>query len=380
MIRVLHLVTWLEPGGLETWLLSMLKEIPSDKVRMDFCCKGPSVGALAAIARQGGARVLHCPLRPDHVGFVRGVGKVIRDGGYDVLHNHLEAYSGVGAWVGRRQGLPVISSFHNTEFAPQTWTRSPGLRGLRAAYARVSRRCAVKWSRYVTGCSRAVLNRVAPGLEAGPGGRVLPYGVRPGSRAGESNRAALRHEMGWPREAAVVVHIGRMVEQKNHEGVLAVFGRVIGAMPRARLLCVGDGPLRPSIERRIARDGLSGYARCVGIRGDAIELLRGSDVLLLPSRHEGLPLVALEAGAVGVPVVGSDIPGLDEIVRHGETGALHVVDDVEGMARSVVSLLADRARADRLGEAGRRWVSERFSVRASADRLEGLYRECIGLG
>ncbi|MGH7316132.1 MAG: glycosyltransferase, partial [Candidatus Rokuibacteriota bacterium] len=94
----------------------------------------------------------------------------------------------------------------------------------------------------------------------------------------------------------------------------------------------------------------------------------------------GLPLVALEAGAVGVPVVGSDIPGLDEIVRHGETGALHVVDDVEGMARSVVSLLADRARADRLGEAGRRWVSERFSVRASADRLEGLYRECIGLG
>jgi glycosyltransferase involved in cell wall biosynthesis len=380
VIRVLHLVTWLEPGGLEMWLLSMLKEIPRGAVGMDFCCKGPSVGTLARMAEGWGARVFHCPLRPDHLGFVTGLGRVLRAGGYDVLHNHLEAYSGVGAWVGRREGVPVITSFHNTEFPPQTWTRLPGLRGLRQVYGAVSRRCAVRWSRYVTGCSRAVLSRVGPPSGRPAAGRVLYYGVPRRPRAAAPERDALRTEMGWPAGSPVIVHVGRMVAQKNHQGVLDVFGRVRAVVPQARLLCVGDGPLRAAVERRIAREGLAGHARCVGVRGDAVELMGRSDVLLLPSRHEGLGLVALEAGAVGVPVVGSRIPGLDEVVLEGENGTLHAVDDVAGMADSVVRILGDAEAAERLGEGGRRRVGDHFSVQASAERLAGLYRECVGVG
>ena len=379
MIRVLHLVTWLEMGGLEMWLLSMLKEIPRGAVGMDFCCKGPSVGGLAGTAERWGARVFHCPLRPDHVGFVTGLGRLVRDGGYHVLHNHLEAYSGVGAWVGRHQGVPVITSFHNTEFPPQTWTRLPGLRELRRAYAAVSRRCAVRWSRYVTGCSRAVLGRMGSPRGRPAAGRVLYYGVPGAARASAPEREALRREMGWPAGSPVIVHVGRMVAQKNHEGVLDVFRRVVDAVPGARLLCVGDGPLRAAVDRRIAREGLTGRARCVGIRSDAVELMGRSDLLLLPSRHEGLGLVALEAGAVGLPVVGSRIPGLDEVVIDGETGVLHAVDDVAGMAGSVVRILEDVEAARALGEAGRRRVSEHFSVQASAERLTGLYRECAGV-
>lgn len=379
MIRVLHLVTWLERGGLETWLLSMLQAIPRAMVHMDFCCKGPSVGTLAGTAERWGAQVFHCPLRPDHLGFVGGLRRLIREGGYDVVHNHLEAYSGVGAWVGRGAGVPVITSFHNTEFPPQTWTRLPGLRELRGVYASVSRRCAVRWSRYVTGCSRAVLMQVAPRARRA-GARVLYYGVDPGQPATGAERDALRREMGWPPGSPVIVHVGRMVAQKNHQGLLDVFHRVTRAMPEARLLCVGDGPLRAAVERRIAREGLGGQARCVGVRSDARDLLGRSDVLLLPSRHEGLGLVALEAGAVGLPVVGSRIPGLDEVVLDGETGALHAVEDVDGLAGSVLAILRDVEAAGRLGAAGRRRVGDHFSIQASAERLAGLYRECAGLG
>jgi glycosyltransferase involved in cell wall biosynthesis len=380
VIRVLHLVTWLEHGGLERWLLDMLEAIPRDAIRMDFCCKGGSVGTLAPLAERRGARVFHCPLRPDHLGFAAGLGRVIRDGGYHVLHNHLEAYSGVGTWIGRRAGVPVITSFHNTEFPPQTWTRLPALRRLRTIYAALSRRYAVRRSHYVTGCSGAVLVRMLPRRAGRARGRVLYYGVTLRPRAAGPDRAALRSAMGWPVESPVIAHVGRMIEQKNHQGLLDVFRRVRTLVPGARLLCVGDGPLRGAVERRIAREGLGDHARCVGLRGDAVDLLARSDLLLLPSRHEGLALVALEAGAVGLPVVGSRIPGLDEVVLDGETGALHDVDDVDAMAGSTVRILTAPAVAARLGEAARRRVRDHFSTRASAARLEGLYRECAGLG
>jgi glycosyltransferase EpsF len=381
VIRVLHLITSLAPGGLEMWLLSMLNEIPSGTIRMDFCCKGSSAGALADVARERGARVFHCRLRPDHLGFVRGVRELIQHEGYDVLHNHLEAYSGVGVWVGRRDNVPVITSFHNTHFAPQTpWLRRPGIRGLRAVYARLSERYAVRRSRYVTGCSRAVLMRVASRLRHGQVGQVLYYGMQPRERGDSAERDGLRREMAWPLDSLVVAHVGRMVEQKNHLGLLEVFKRVVLQVPRARLLCVGDGPLRPVVERKIAREGLTGRARCVGVRSDVVELLGRSDVLLLPSIHEGFGLVALEASGVGLPVVGSRIPGLDEVVRDGESGVLHAIDDVKGMAESVEKVLTDPEYGARLGNAGRQRVRNEFAVRSSAEQLERLYRECVGVG
>jgi glycosyltransferase EpsF len=377
MIRVLHLITSLGPGGLETWLLSMLNEIPRDTIQMDFCCKGAAVGSLAAVARERGARVFHCPLKPDHLGYVRGVRALIRRERYDVLHNHMEAYSGIGVWVGRREHIPIITSFHNTHFAPQTPSlRQPGIRALRALYARLSERYAVRWSEHVTGCSRAVLMRVAPRLEH-ERGRVLYYGMQPRERADSIERDALRREMSWSLDSLLVIHVGRMVEQKNHRGLLDVFTRVATQLPQARLLCVGDGPLRAAVESRIVQEGLSGRARCVGLRRDVVELLRRSDVLLLPSIHEGFGLVALEASGVGLPVVGTKIPGLDEVVRDGETGILHSIGDVQGMAASVERLLTNPVYAARLGEAGRTRVKSEFSVRTSAEQLERLYGECL---
>ena len=346
---------------------------------MDFCCKGSSVGPLADLARGRGAHVYHCPLRPDHLGFVRGLRALIRREGYHILHNHLEAYSGIGVWVGNQEQIPVITSFHNTHFPPQTpWMRRPGIRELRALYARVSERYAVRKSRYVTGCSRAVLTRVAARLTHQQAGRVLYYGMQPRERADDAERQGLRREMAWPLDSLVVAHVGRMVEQKNHRGLLEVFKRTLVRVPQARLLCVGDGPLRPAIEAQIVREGLAGRARCVGTRGDVVEVLRRSDALLLPSIHEGFGLVALEASGVGLPVVGSNIPGLDEVVRHDETGVLHAITDVEGMAESVAKVLTDPKYGMRLGDAGRERVRNEFSVQSSAERLEQLYRECRG--
>lgn len=375
MPRVLHLITSFNRGGIETWLLSMLREIPRSKCEMDFCCKGANVGPLATIAEQLGAQVLHCPLGPGHIGFAQQLRRVLVEGEYHILHNHLEAYSGFPVWVASRLGIPVITSFHNTHFTPQTrLTRLPPVRQLRSAYAFTSISYALRHSDLVTGCSQGVIESLDPhGTKIQRRSRVLYYGVNIPELSTPEERSSFRKSFGWSADTPLVLHVGRIIEQKNHLGLLSVFQLVLEHIPTARLLLVGAGPLRSLIENTIAKRGLSDAVRLLGLRDDVPSLMSKCDVFLFPSLHEGLPVVALEANAANLPVVGSKIPGLTEAVQDGETAVLHDIEDIEGMAESVIRLLNDLHYSQRLANAGRTWVKDNYSTEASAKRLLEIY-------
>lgn len=381
MPRVLHLNTAVGRGGTEMWLLSMLREIPRNECVMDFCCKGANVGEYAPLARQLGAQVYHCPLGPTHIPFIKGIKRILTEGQYHILHNHLGAYSGFPVWVAHRLGIPVITSFHNTQFAPQRWfTRLPILSHLRSIYATISINYALSHSDLVTGCSQAVIQRFGGDNTKTPGrSRVLYYGVNVPRPSSPEERASLRRSFGWPADAPLVLHVGRFFEQKNHLGLLSVFQFVLEHVPTARMLLVGDGRLRPEIEHTLAKHGLASTVRLLGMRDDVPSLMSKCDVFVFPSFFEGFGLVAIEANAAGLPVVGSRIPGLTEAVRDGETALLHDVEDIESMAMSAVRILTDRQCAQRLASAGRRWVRENFTVEISARRLLELY-ESISYG
>lgn len=376
-MKVLHLITWLEPGGIEKWLLTMLGQESLDDVVMDFCCKGSHVGRLADEARALGSTVFHCPLTPDHVRFGRRLSRLLVEGQYDLVHNHLQTYSGFPVWIARRAGVPVVTSYHNTQFSAQTWTRTLGLQHLRSTYGRVSVGYALRHSDVVTGCSDAVLASVAPGYKDRANYRVLYYGVQVPALPDQAERAAFRAELGWLPDAPVILHVGRFNPQKNHMGLLDVFERVLAQIPAARLVLVGDGPLRPAVERSVAERGIAEQVRLLGLRGDVPRLMGLSDVFLFPSFFEGFGLAALEANAAGLPVVASRVPGLTEAVADGQTGLLHDVADVDGMARSVARLIAEPDYRRQLGQAGRQRVEEGYSLEASARQLRDLYRLCV---
>jgi glycosyltransferase involved in cell wall biosynthesis len=137
------------------------------------------------------------------------------------------------------------------------------------------------------------------------------------------------------------------VEQKNHE--LAI--RAIAQVPGATLAIVGDGPLRPELER-LAAD-LQAPVIFTGVRKDARALMGAADVVVMPSRWEGLPLTALEALASGTPLVATSVRGLRELLTDGEN-ALLVPEDSEALASAIHRVLDDRELAARLSEAGRR--------------------------
>lgn len=379
MPRVLHLITSFNRGGIETWLLSMLREIPRSKWEMDFCCKGANLGPLTMLAEQLGAEVLHCPLGPSHIGFAQQLRHILVEGKYHILHNHLEAYSGFPVWVASRLGIPVITSFHNTHFTAQTpLTRLPLVRQLRSAYAFTSISYALGHSDLVTGCSQGVIESLDPhGTKLHKRSRVLYYGVNIPELSTSKDRADFRSSFGWSADTPLVLHVGRLIEQKNHLGILSIFQVILKHIPTAKLLLVGAGPLQPLIENTIAKRGLSHAVRLLGLRDDVPSLMSKCDVFLFPSLHEGFGLVALEANAASLPVVGTKIPGLIEAVQDGETAVLHDVEDIEGMAESVIRILKDRQYSQQLKDAGRTRVKNNYSTEVSAKRLMEIYNSFL---
>ncbi len=377
-LRVLHLITWLNRGGIEIWLLELAEEAGRLGVEMDFACKGASEGALASRARALGCQVYRIPLGLEHARFVAGLRSLLRTNAYDVVHCHLDAYSGIAVGTACLCGVPCVTSFHNTGSPPQTWTRMAVLRNLRMMYAGVSVNYALKHSDVITGCSQAVLDRLRQSHPAPAGNwRVLRYGLRemePSTQA----RSALRAAWGICDKAPILVHVGRFLEQKNHVGLLRIFRSIRSQIPAARLVLVGDGPLRMSIETMARELGLGDAVIFAGLRDDVHDILCASDLFVFPSLFEGLGLVLVEAARAGLPIVASAIPGISEAVVDGVTAELRPVGEEERFAEAALQLLTDPARHARMGAASRQWFGDQWTIRRSTSAALAVYEEAMG--
>ena len=177
-------------------------------------------------------------------------------------------------------------------------------------------------------------------------------------------------------EQVTLTHISNFRPVKRIGDVMEVFARVRRQM-RARLLLVGEGP-DTSLAIRMANElGVAEDVVFVGVV-DAVEpVLACSDLLLLPSESESFGLVALEAMAAGVPVIGADAGGLREVVVAGETGYLAPVGDVAAMADHAIGLLHDPARRQRMGAAARQRAFDQFPVDKIVPQYEAVYQRVV---
>jgi len=373
--KVLHLITWLNRGGIELWLLDMLRAVPRTEWEMDVCCIGKNLGTLAAEARQLGASVLHCPRWPMILSFARRLQCILREGQYDILHTHVAVNSGPAVKAAQKQGVPVVATFHNTVFAPSSrWVRLPLVRGLRALYTDRSVGYAVDHSDVVTGVSQGVLDSVCAKRVPPPeSARVLYLGAATPAPLSLEQKREFRDSLSVCGDDPLILHVGRFHKQKNHLGLLDVFERLLQSVPAAHLVLVGQGGLRVSVEKSVHQRGLASRVHFLGLRDDVSTIMQAADILLMPSLHEGLPIVVMEAGAAGLPLVASRIPGIVEGVEDGVTGFLHDVQDVSGMAQSVANILLDADCRRRLAAAGKERHARLFSRETSADRLTTLY-------
>jgi glycosyltransferase involved in cell wall biosynthesis len=207
--------------------------------------------------------------------------------------------------------------------------------------------------------------------------RVVPNGVDFASIAACRDPAARRAELGVREDELVVGTVAVFQMRKRIHLLLDAYARVRNSLMRpSRLVIVGDGPNRPALEREAHRLGISGHTIFAGYRQDALDVLALVDAFVLPTEGEAFGLAAVEALALGKPViVWRDGGGLLEVVRHGESG-FHVSDTTEAAAR-LKELLLNPTLRRRMGEAGAADVRSRFAISTMAERMRACYDEAV---
>lgn len=370
-MKILHVITTLDVGGAEMYLLSQVRGqvARGHEVRVLYL-KGK--GTLADDFRAAGASAVE-RVSPNPLGAVRAH---LRQA--ELVHSHLlkaDAFTAIAATLaGRRSRL--VSGKHNDE---QVLKRP--LVGLAHAVLGNLPRRTIALSDHVArfvqqyGHVRAgALRRVYYGLDPIPFERARA--------ADPAQRPAVRAELGFGRDDVVFTCVARFAPQKAHDVLLRAFDRARRARkpgePALRLLLVGDDPFgsgRTDAEA-IARElALGDGVLFAGIRRDVPRLLASSDCFVMCSLWEGLGLVFLEAMACGLPVLATRVSAVPEVVIEGRTGVLVPPADEIALSHAMLALADDPARRAALGAAGAERVRALFGLDRMVDETLAVYAE-----
>lgn len=360
----------MDRGGVETWLVEVLRRAGSCRLEMGFLCLGGRPGVLAPeIAALGGRIHLVRPTR-NIAAVGREFGRVLRAEGYDIVHSHVHGFSGFLLWRAARAGIRGrIAHSHSTSDG-----KEPTL--LRRAYRSIMRRLIRNYATtWIAASTEAGLSLFGRDWERDPRARIVRYGINVSRFLSAGPREAVRAQLGLPGDSIVVGSAARFARAKNYPFWIQVAAKIALLEPRSRFLLVGDGELRPSIERMVAHLGLEDRFVMTGLRDDVPDLLRAMDVFLMPSLYEGLPVACLEAQAAGVPAVISDAVTPEAAVVPGMVQRLPLDLTPEDWARAVLhaGTLAHPSVGSRETAFGRTG----FSIQASVEGLAALYHEII---
>jgi glycosyltransferase involved in cell wall biosynthesis len=194
--------------------------------------------------------------------------------------------------------------------------------------------------------------------------------------------SALKEELGIGHTCPVIGYVGRIMPEKDLETWLRAAALVAQRFPEAQFVLVGegrDGVTLGQLQRLALELGIAERVYFPGYRAQLLPVYGSFDLFVLSSRREGLPNSILEAMAVGLPVVTTDVAGTSELVLDGQTGFVVPQGDVEGLARAMGTLVVDRQIRQRIGQAGRQRVERQFSFTQRLQRVEELYARIFGL-
>lgn len=388
-IRVLQVIDTLGMGGAETWLMEVLRFWSrSGDVCSDFLLTSGNRGLFDDEAHCLGARLFYLPFaRRTLPRFIWEFRRILREGEYAAVHDHQDYASGWHFGLGGRW-LPQlrVTHVHNPSYQI---THNYGISLARRLTARVGKRLVQRNATHIAGTSRQILTEYGffePAFQRIPKG-ALYCGFDP-SRFNcprDASATELRKEFGWPRDSRIVLFAGRIDQSpdrnhaRNHKNsAFAVDVGIAVARRDSKVYMILAGrcsAATPVLEARIADAGMAGRIRFLGIRGDIGRLMRGSDVLLFPSRAEGLGMVAVEAQAAGLPVLMSTTVPEESIVVCELVRRLDLCEGEGLWATNLLDLL--KGTLVPMGEANRRVRESMFAIENSAKALRQLYENGI---
>jgi glycosyltransferase involved in cell wall biosynthesis/ribosomal protein S18 acetylase RimI-like enzyme len=378
-LRVAHLTT--TDLTLRYLLLGQLRRLAAEGYEVTgISAPGPHAAEL------GAAGIRHLPwrnatrawnLRADLRAAVE-LWSLLRRERFDLVHTHNPKPGVIGRVAARLAGVPVVvNTVHGLYATPEDrFGKRAAVLGLEWLAGRCSQLELYQSEEDLRWARRLRLPRAGRSALLGNGtdlGRFDPALVGP------ERVAELRRELGLPPDALVVGMVGRLVVEKGCRELFAAARAVRQADPRVRFLAIGEPDLdKADAITEAELEGAAGDVCFAGWRDDVRDLLAAMDVFVLASWREGMPRSAIEAAAMGRPLVLTDIRGCREVARHDREALLVPPRDPQALAAAILRLADDPALRQRLAAAARARALERFSEAAVADRVVGHYRALLG--
>lgn len=366
-LRILQLCASLSVGGAERLILGLGEHLDRDRFEVHVCALSvlrgnafqPAFERLGIPVHVVGAQRFYDPRA------ISAVAHYVRRHNIDIIHTHLTNADVVGRIVGKLTGRPVVSTMHNE---PQDYDRQ---RRDRSALQRLT-------ARYLATCLIAVSRRIRE--------MYIQQWHIPEERI-EAIRNAIPMDaylavpeqvQHAPNAGPLVTNIGRLNPQKAQRLLLDAAKLVLAQRPDAHFMIVGQGRLEDQLKEHARALGIAERVTFTGVRHDIPDILAQTDVFMLSSLWEGLPVTAVEAMAAARPVVLTDVGGNRDLVEHGLHGLIVPPGDTSALAQALVYLLGnDQLRRD-MGHAARERVRRDFSMETFVHRHEALYQSLCG--
>ena len=377
-VRLFSVIAASGAGGAEQVFATLLQRLDPERFEVVVACHGQ--GSMLEKFRRHASHVWSLDLvdlrRPRTV---TRLAALMRESRADLVHTHLWTADVLGGLAARLAGIRrIVSSVAGAYFLPI------GVSGVRRArrilFSRVFRTI-------YRGCDRVIApsRYVAEDLLTRPGIRVPRERVRVienGVDVDDVDRVA--HFAGhglserWGSGTPRIAVVSNFFPIKGHRFLVCAIPAVLRVYPDARFVLAGEGDSRTDVAALADSLGVRGRVTFTGEISDSLELMRASDLVVLPSLSEGLPITLVEAMALGRPVVTTRVGGIPEVVEDGVTARVVPPRDPEALAGAILELLADKNLAAGLGAEARVIARDRFSADRMVRRTEELYLELHG--
>ena len=367
-IKVLECIRQGQIGGGESHLLSLVENLDRslfEPVVLSFT-DGPMVERLQSLGIT--THVIYTE-RPFDITKWSRVRDLLKEEQVDLVHAHGTRASSNTLWAARSLKIPLIYTVHGWSFHDN---QHPLVRRLRIMGERyLTSRSAVNIS--VSASNRqSGLDRI-PGLES----MVINNGIDQQKFSPLKAFSDIRQELNIPADAILVLFIARFTAHKQPLALIRAFRDALPLLPRMHLLMVGDGDEKTAGLQLVKEAGLEAKVSFQAFRQDVPDVLAASDIFVLPSLWEGLPIGLLEAMAMGKAVIATRVDGTKEVVRPGENGLLVEPGDIAALTAALVRLGKDEALRDSFRQKALDTVRQQFNAVTMTKKIESVYSDIV---
>ncbi len=371
LIKVVHIIGGGEFGGAERHIINLAGALNPQMVEVTVCClfSDPFVG----IATQAGLNAFDVTMRNrTDLSVVGKLASIIRKNNFDIVHTHGVRANLLGRLAARQANRkPVVTTVHSLLERDY-----PGF--FRRQVNSITEWATRGWTDQFIAVSQGLKAKLVAGGVPADRVTVIYNGIVIEDFSPSSETVDARTMLGYGPAVPLVGIVARLHPVKGHQYFLEAARIVLEQHPEVRFVVVGEGPQRPALEEMAGQLGIAGQVVFAGFVSEVRSVMAELDLLVISSLWEGFGLTAVEAMALGVPVVSTEVGGLPEVVLHGETGLLAPPANSAALAKNIIWMLEHPQAAAEMAKKASQVVGEKFTAQVMARRTEELYRRVAG--